>query len=394
MAASPHVSRISLRAKMLTLGALPVGLALLLLGLALPWVRSSLGVDVHPDGPGQEAWSLFLRLLGGMALLAGATLAISFRLSASLVEPISNLTHRLKNMGRGESFEIRGGRELQELAQALNGYSSGLRETFREVNSYAERVASDSATLSKATIRMAQDVAAISQVSQNLKASGDSVFATILDIQTSVAGMVEKTLALSQDSQDAMNDADRSNEAGHHSAKGMEEIQSVTGQIVQTVGVIQEIARQTNLLSLNAAIEAAKAGSLGKGFAVVADEVRKLAERSHTSAQEIEQLAQRTQETVEGGVNSVSATIQNLEAIQNRISQVAAGIQEMGELGLAQVGTSQEAGDRMTQTNEDLAMNEGSIQELCSAFEEISKTSTDLAQVAERLQSLMKGLRI
>ena len=191
-----------------------------------------------------------------------------------------------------------------------------------------------------------------------------------------------------------MKDTARSAEAGQGAVRGMGEIQEVTGQIVQAVRVIQDIARQTNLLSLNAAIEAAKAGAMGKGFAVVAEEVRKLAERSRSSAKEIEELIQRTQDAVSGGVDSVQTTMESLEAIRRRITDMASRIEQIGTFAGSQAETSAQVTRRMGETSQGLAQNAAATHELSATVQEIAKTSEDLAQVAEGLRRLVGGFRL
>jgi methyl-accepting chemotaxis protein len=195
-------------------------------------------------------------------------------------------------------------------------------------------------------------------------------------------------------SHEAVQETGHSAEAGQGTAQGMSDIQRVTGQIVQAVTVIQEIARQTNLLSLNAAIEAAKAGQQGKGFAVVAEEVRKLAERSGTAAHEIEDLIQRTQEAVSGGVRGVDATLASLGTIRERIGGVANSIQEIGGLSRDQATTGQEVAAMMSQTTGRLAQNASATHELASTVQEIAKTSEELARVAEGLRGVVERFRL
>jgi methyl-accepting chemotaxis protein len=168
----------------------------------------------------------------------------------------------------------------------------------------------------------------------------------------------------------------------------------VTAQIVSSIQVIQDIARQTNLLSLNAAIEAAKAGTLGKGFAVVAEEVRKLAERSRSSAQDIQQLILKTQEAVAGGVAGVTTTLENLDAIRARITSIASSVQEIGLLSRDQASTSVTVSQRMNQTSLRLSQNAAATQELSATVQQIARTSDDLAQVAEGLRKVVEGFRL
>jgi len=171
----------------------------------------------------------------------------------------------------------------------------------------------------------------------------------------------------------------------------MQEIRESTGKIVQAVQVIQENANQTNLLSLNAGIEAAKAGAHGKGFSVVAEEIRKLAERSARAAREIEQIILRTQEAVAGGVASVDTTLGHLEAIGERISGVSGHIRDIGGLSREQAKTSGGVGAMMDQTASRLDQNAVATQELAATVQEITRTAEDLSKVAEGLKDIVKG---
>jgi methyl-accepting chemotaxis protein len=174
----------------------------------------------------------------------------------------------------------------------------------------------------------------------------------------------------------------------------MVQIKEATSQVFKAVQVIQDIARQTNLLSLNAAIEAAKAGHLGKGFAVVAEEVRKLAERSRTAALEIAQLNQHTQDAVAGGVEGMTTSLANLETIRVKITGIAESIREIGSLSTSQAGTSHDVAQRMDQTASQLAQNASATQELAATVQEITKTSDDLAGVAEGLRQVVGKFKV
>ena len=182
------------------------------------------------------------------------------------------------------------------------------------------------------------------------------------------------------------------------SAKGREEAQACTlamtavetssTKVGSVTKVIADIARQTNLLSLNAAIEAAKAGAHGKGFAVVAEEIRKLADRSGQAAKEINQLIQESTERVKdgsGAVQGVGLTLVALEScIKENADRVAGIAMAMEEQTKATEEVTKAVGTTVSLTEQ----NASAATELDSTIQEVSRTIADLAKMANDLQSI------
>ena len=358
---------------------------------AWDWI---IGSGVYLDDVADRMRQVALTLLGWSLAVALVVTFISRWRSRAMVQPLLQLVQGLKDSDLTKRIEVSTEDEIAHAAQAFNDYNGKLKVTVGSIAGLAARVASGSAELAATSQEMARAVQDIARTSEDLKGAGEQVSEAMENLMGNVANMRARTQETGTQSREAVQDTAHGAQAGQGAAQGMEEVRLATGQVVKAVQVIQDIARQTNLLSLNAAIESAKAGAAGKGFAVVAEEVRKLADRSRSAALEIAQLNERTQQAVVGGVEGVKASLTHLETIRERIHGIAGSIEAIGTLSTAQAETGAEVAQRMQQTSQRLIQNASATQELAATVQEITKTSDDLASVAEGLRHVVEGFKL
>jgi methyl-accepting chemotaxis protein len=168
-------------------------------------------------------------------------------------------------------------------------------------------------------------------------------------------------------------------------AKKVEELGKHSDQIGQIIGVIDDIADQTNLLALNAAIEAARAGEQGRGFAVVADEVRKLADRTSTATKEIAEMITTIQ----------SETKHAVEAMQAGTLQVERGVESTSEAGQslsAIIHMSQEVGDMITRIVNAATEQSVATEHVNSSIEQIARITAVTAAAAQQTTAAFEHL--
>jgi len=178
------------------------------------------------------------------------------------------------------------------------------------------------------------------------------------------------------------------------STRAMEAIRESSAKVSDITAVISEIANQTNLLSLNAAIEAAKANEYGRGFSVVAEEVRKLAERSAAAAREIALLIQDSNARIEVGARSVMTVQEVLLVLLGNIQKQAEGAKGALAAVRSQVEASTLARDLMAST---LRVTEGSAsatRQLSASMTETGGTIDALANIAGELRDVLLRFRV
>jgi len=268
-----------------------------------------------------------------------------------------------------------------------------LAQLFVTVGESVDGVSSGATELSATSEQMARTTSEIAHSAETQRSGSERMAAAMAELSASID-------EVSRDSQNSLTQMDaaldathQGNDAGNSTKVAMNGITQTTTKIAQAIGVIQEIANQTNLLSLNAAIEAAKAGEQGKGFAVVAEEVRKLAERSGASAKEIAQHNIEARDSVQRGEEMVGSTVTILGKIKDNLDQFAVRTRASVTATSEQAKAGTEVAKQVDQSVNEASSIASAATELSSTTEQVARTSEELAKLAADLKNKVAMVR-
>ncbi len=282
----------------------------------------------------------------------------------SIVGPLNMAASHIDRISKGEipvkiTDSYNG--DYNTIKNSLNTLIENLTSFANDVQTAAERVASSSEQVSASAQSLAQG--ATEQASS---------------VQEISSSMEEMSSAVKQNADNAQQTsaiATKSSRDGEDGGKAVAETVKAMRSIAEKIGIIEEIARQTNMLALNAAIEAARAGEHGKGFAVVAAEVRKLAERSQSAAKEISSVSTSSVEVSERAGKLLGEIVPGIQKTAALVQEINASSNEQAS-GIGQVTTA------IHQLDEVIQASSSSTEEMSSASEMLSEQAEQLLTAA------------
>ena len=313
--------------------------------------------------------------LGCVLVLAG----VLYLVLSGLLRPLNSLSRAMSYLSSGSGdltrrMEVTSQDEIGKVAEAFNAFVGQLHSMFSEVRQHAEQ-------LGKHIDELGQVSGQVADGSQRQAEAASATAATIEEVTTSITHIadsardaeqvVNRTVTFTRESAQVVERS--SSEIGQiagtvrHLNDNLAALESRSTQINAIVNVIRDVADQTNLLALNAAIEAARAGEQGRGFAVVADEVRKLAERTGQATVEISGMITAIQQDTRHAAGEMSVAL----------TQVNQGVE-----------LAQQAAQSIASIHGNNSTLIEKIHEIANATAEQSLASTDIARNAERISSM------
>ncbi|MCM5559379.1 methyl-accepting chemotaxis protein [Pleomorphomonas sp. JP5] len=334
----------------------------------------------------------------GIAVWMSLSIAGGLKRGVELAEAVAigDLNHEVAHKSNDE---------IKDLISAMQKMTANLRETANvaaEISNgnltVTPKPLSDKDTLGKSLLDMVERLRSVvsdalvasdnvSAGSQQLSSASEQIAQGATEQASSAEEASSSMEEMASNIKQNADNAAQTEKIARQSAKdaetsGQAVTQAVAAMqtIAEKIGIVQEIARQTDLLALNAAVEAARAGEHGRGFAVVASEVRKLAERSQAAATEISQMSVDTVASAQQAGDMLNRLVPDIRKTAELVSEISAACREQ-DIGASQINQAIQQLDKVTQQN-------------AGASEEMSATSEELAAQAEELQASIAFFRV
>ncbi|GAK85517.1 methyl-accepting chemotaxis protein [Vibrio ponticus] len=329
------------------------------------------------------------------------------------VRPLQHIATSLKDVAAGDGdlsarLQVESKDEVGEVALAFNHFMDKLHPLISDIRGSAESVKSAAQRLDSQTSQASEQmqrhcletekvVTAVTEMSMTSKEVANNTNATaqaiddaneqIHDAQTEVGHAIEGINQL-------VNEVNLTSDA-------VSDLSAQTEQITKVLQVIGEIAEQTNLLALNAAIEAARAGEQGRGFAVVADEVRSLASRTQNSTHEIGDMLKQLQDGVSRAVSTMAASQQSGEQTaqdSSRISEMLAAVQHsvatIRDMGIQTASAAEEQSAVAEDINQNLVAIQHIVNEINQTLQQSDSISSQLTQSGQEMHQLVGSFKL
>ncbi|XGX17508.1 methyl-accepting chemotaxis protein [Pseudomonas solani] len=354
-----------------------------------------------------DAYDTSINIVIGSVLLALAmTVALAMILTRSIVRPLGDSLRFAESIAKGDltrTVEVSGQDEATRLSEALQRMQENLRQTIRQISDSSIQLASAAEEMTTVT----------EQGSLTLQQQNSEIEQAAAAVNQMTAAVEEVARNAASASTSARQSSEAANLGNQRVAETLEAIRSLSVQVQETeaqvqglaqqavdisqvLNVIRAIAEQTNLLALNAAIEAARAGEQGRGFAVVADEVRALAHRTQTSTLEIEKMIASIQNGTGSAVQAMQASNSQAQATRLSADEAGRALQEITEA----VGTIDErnlqiatASEQQAHVAREVDRNLMSIRDLsiqsAAGAHQTTVASSEVARLAVDLKGLV-----
>ncbi|WP_429076324.1 methyl-accepting chemotaxis protein [Aeromonas veronii] len=345
-------------------------------------------------------------------LILGITLVATFIVGNRVTKPLADAVLALNDIANGDGdltqrLKVQSQDEIGQLASAFNRFVERIQSVVSQVGETSNHLFSAVDKLHHLSEHYDHQMQGHSRETDQVVTAVTEMSSTAQEVAASASNAATATSDAARESDaargvvsGAINSINRLVGEVHTASGVIEQLAQETAKIGSVVEVIRGIAEQTNLLALNAAIEAARAGEQGRGFAVVADEVRSLAGRTQQSTKEINEMLQRLQGGVKQAVEVMQAsedrsqeTVQEASHIASSLDSMVMAVSTINDMNIQIATAAEEQHAVSEEINKNLVAIQQIVSELTSAAVESNSTTRDLASTGDKLRKLVSQFR-
>ena len=371
--------------------------------LFAPW-NWVIGTGIYIDDVDRQ-YKQDALLLGGMSVALLLLLSlIGWQISSGILRQLggepSMAAEIMQRVAGGDLTARLDNAPAGSLLFALGAMVTSLRQLVTEINTDANSLVQNAEQIARAS----DDVA---RAAEQQTDSTSAMAAAIEELTVSSSHISDSARETARDTTEAVQLADQGSERVHSASQAIQKISNTVTdaseriraleerakQVSSIANVIKDIAGQTNLLALNAAIEAARAGEQGRGFAVVADEVRKLAERTSSATLEIEQMISGIQSDTVGAVDAMSAVLPEVQQGVDLATSAAASLKAIEQGARRTLGRVDEVADATQEQSSASTSIAQRVEEIAKMVEDTSDTIRGTAATAHQLEAIANNLK-